>query len=152
MYRSAILAKHSRREEHWFKTDWADLASPEDRVLQVHRAGVFTAAGRIGNEFSIGKREFIRGVVNILGVAGRSALSAGMQTRAYRDYLRRKFPDRFRALFNAESTEQIIEILKSSRSKDSVLQHLLRNPERVRNWLEAGRSVNKNLEIEVGEG
>jgi len=76
--------------------------------------------------------------------------NAGMQTRAYRDYLRRKFPQRFRALLNADSTEQIIEILKSSRSKDSVLQHLLRNPERVKNWLEAGKPGNKNLILEVG--
>ena len=71
----------------------------------------------------------------------------GMQVRAYREYVRRKFPDRFAALLKAQSTEEIEAILKGSRSRDRILNHLRDNPSKVQNWLEAGKPGNKDMVI-----
>ena len=61
-----------------------------------------------------------------------------VRTRAYRDYLQRKFSDRFRMLLNATSTEEVAKILRGTRSKDKVIRHLRENPHKVVYWLQCG--------------
>jgi hypothetical protein len=58
--------------------------------------------------------------------------------RAYREYLRRKFHDRFRELSAAATPEEVAEILSGSRSKDSVIRYLRENPAKVLHWLKCG--------------
>jgi hypothetical protein len=65
--------------------------------------------------------------------------------RAYRDYLRRKFHDRFLALTKANSPEEVTVILLGSRSTDRTLRYLLENPDKVLYWLECGIRGNIHL-------
>ena len=65
--------------------------------------------------------------------------------RAYREHLRRKFHDRFRKLTAAASTEEVVTILRGSKSKDAVLRHLSENPDKVLRWLECGIPGNTRL-------
>jgi len=65
--------------------------------------------------------------------------------RAYRDYLRRKFHDRFRKLIAASTTEEVEEILGGSRSKDAVLLYLIENAAKVLYWLECGIPGNSHM-------
>jgi hypothetical protein len=58
--------------------------------------------------------------------------------RAYRDFLQRKFPDRFREILRARSENEIIFILRRSRTKDSAYEYLLRNPRLVSKFLRVG--------------
>lgn len=58
---------------------------------------------------------------------------------AYWDYMRRNFPDRLRELSTASSTDEVKAILAKSRTQDPVYQHLKANPDKVLDWLAAGK-------------
>ncbi len=58
--------------------------------------------------------------------------------RAYREYLRRKFPHRLRELLRAENETQMRDILARSRSKDRHYRVLRDNPGQVLGWLHDG--------------
>lgn len=68
--------------------------------------------------------------------------------RAYRDYLQRKFNERFLLLLKATSTEEVAKILHGSRSKDRVIRYLRENPHKVLYWLECGKPGNVHMEVE----
>jgi hypothetical protein len=65
--------------------------------------------------------------------------NTGVALPAYRDYVRRKFPDRFRELEKAKTESDVRIALARSRSSDPVFQRLKANPDKVKEWLEAGR-------------
>jgi hypothetical protein len=58
--------------------------------------------------------------------------------RAMRDYLRRKFPDRFRDLLNAHNAEDAQRVLKRARTDDDLVRRLQRNRELLWQALEEG--------------
>ncbi len=58
---------------------------------------------------------------------------------AYWDHMRRKFPERLRELEEAETTLNVEIVLARSRTEDPVYLHLRDNPEKVKEWLEAGK-------------
>jgi hypothetical protein len=58
---------------------------------------------------------------------------------AYRDYLRRNFPDRLRELDDAKTELDVEIVLARSRTDDPLFIHLRENPGRVKEWLEAGK-------------
>jgi len=62
-----------------------------------------------------------------------------LHQRAYRDYLRRKFPERFHELLRAETTDEVITILDRARTDDVVIRLLRAYPERVLTILEEGK-------------
>jgi hypothetical protein len=68
--------------------------------------------------------------------------------RAYRDYLQRKFRERFRLLIKASSTDEVAKILRGSRSKDKVIRYLRENPHKVLYWLECGKPGNTHMDVE----
>jgi hypothetical protein len=53
--------------------------------------------------------------------------------------MRRKFPDRLRELLAAQSVSEIQRILRKSPSKDTHYVRLKKNPEKVLEWLHAGK-------------
>lgn len=57
---------------------------------------------------------------------------------AYRDYIKRNFPDRFRELCTAKTTEEVESILAKSRTTDPAYLHLKKNPDKALEWLAAG--------------
>jgi hypothetical protein len=67
--------------------------------------------------------------------------------RAYRDYLKKKFPQRFRELLAAKNAEEVIGILKRSRTKDQHYLALSQNSARVLTWLEAGLPGKQNVRV-----
>jgi hypothetical protein len=70
--------------------------------------------------------------------------------RAYRDYLQRKFSERFLLLLKAASTEEVAKILRGTRSKDKVIRYLRENPHKVLYWLECGKPGNTQMDVEPG--
>jgi hypothetical protein len=68
--------------------------------------------------------------------------------RAYRDYLRRRFHERFRKLTAASTIEEVATILGGSRSKDHVIRYLSENPGKVLYWLECGQPGNIHMHVE----
>jgi hypothetical protein len=58
--------------------------------------------------------------------------------RTYREYLRRKFPDRLRELLLAENETQVRDILARSRTKDRHYRVLKDNADQVLGWLHDG--------------
>jgi hypothetical protein len=63
-----------------------------------------------------------------------------LYTRACRDRLKRKFPERLRELLKAKSTEEIVEILSRARTQDPVIQLMRSMPERVMDMLRDGEA------------
>lgn len=62
---------------------------------------------------------------------------------AYWDYMRRNFPDRLRELGATKTPEQVKAVLRKSHTQDPIYLHLKKNPEKVLEWLNAGKpSVN----------
>lgn len=55
--------------------------------------------------------------------------------QCWRDYLRRKFPQRLRELRSAKTTEQVRKVLRKSRSHDLTYEFLKEHPEDVIRWL-----------------
>jgi hypothetical protein len=68
----------------------------------------------------------------------------GYALQAYRDYMKRNFPDRLRELDKAGTEEEIKTVLTRSRSQDPVYLHLKENPGKVKEWLEAGKPIELN--------
>ena len=58
--------------------------------------------------------------------------------RAYREFLRRKFPHRLRELLQAENEIEVADILARSRTKDRHYRVLRINPDQVLGWLREG--------------
>jgi hypothetical protein len=73
-----------------------------------------------------------------LNVCSDSPSRMGLNRRAYRDHLRRKFPERLRELLKAKSVEQIAASLDRARTKDAVIEMLRRMPEQVPEILHKG--------------
>jgi hypothetical protein len=71
-----------------------------------------------------------------VGSSNPSHLS--LARRAYREYLRRKFPHRLRDLLQAENETQVAEILVRSRTKDRHYRVLRDDPGQVLRWLHDG--------------
>jgi hypothetical protein len=65
--------------------------------------------------------------------------------QAYRDYMRRNFPDRLRELEEARTVLDVRIVLARSKTDDPVYLHLKENPDKVKEWLEAGKPVASNL-------
>ncbi len=62
-----------------------------------------------------------------------------LDVRAYRDYLRRKFPERLRELLRVKTPEKVAEVLSRSRTEDVHYLVLCDHPDKVREWLEEGK-------------
>jgi hypothetical protein len=60
--------------------------------------------------------------------------------RSLRDYLARKFPERFEEFLNADSTEQVVAILAKAASTDEVIEMLRAKPDVLSELLTAGIS------------
>jgi hypothetical protein len=71
-------------------------------------------------------------------VASSNPSNLPLAQRAYREYLRRKFPQRFRELLRAENETQVADILARSPSKDRHYRVLKDNPGQVLGWLHDG--------------
>jgi hypothetical protein len=67
--------------------------------------------------------------------------------RAYRDYLKKKFPQRFRELLTAKSAGEVAVILRRSRTKDQHYLALRQDFARVLTWLEAGLPGKQNVRV-----
>jgi len=66
---------------------------------------------------------------------------------AYRDHLRRNFPDRLRELDDAKTELDVRIVLARSRTDDPLLIHLRENPGSVKEWLEAGKLKAPELKL-----
>lgn len=65
----------------------------------------------------------------------------GHALEALWDYMRRNFPDRLRELEEARTELDVKIVLARSRTDDPLYLHLKKNPDRVKEWLEAGKPV-----------
>jgi hypothetical protein len=65
--------------------------------------------------------------------------------RVYRDYLQRNFPDRLARLLAAKESNEAAKILRGSRSKDPLIEHLLQNAGKVQFWLRCGVAGSHDL-------
>jgi hypothetical protein len=63
----------------------------------------------------------------------------GQMLQAYWDHMRRNFPDRLRELEEARTPLDVKIILARSRTDDPFYLHLKENPDKVKEWLEAGK-------------
>jgi hypothetical protein len=64
-----------------------------------------------------------------------------MHPLAYRDFLQRNFPERLRELESARTPDDVKRVLARSRSKDPTYLAIRREPERVLDWLAAGKPI-----------
>jgi hypothetical protein len=60
--------------------------------------------------------------------------------QSWRDYLRRRFPQRLRELRMTKTTEEVRKVLRGSRSHDPTYVFLKEHPEQVFEWLNAGKT------------
>ncbi len=63
----------------------------------------------------------------------------GHMLQVYRDHMKRKFPDRLRELDEARTELDVKIVLARARTDDPVYIHLKENPDKVKEWLEAGK-------------
>jgi len=65
--------------------------------------------------------------------------TTGHALQAYRDYMKRKFPDRLKELDKVRTEEGVRMVLARSRTHDPLFLHLKENPGKVKEWLEFGK-------------
>ncbi len=63
----------------------------------------------------------------------------GYKLQAHWDYMRRNFPDRLRELEAVQTPLDVENVLARSRTDDPLYLHLKKNPDKVKEWLEAGK-------------
>jgi hypothetical protein len=68
----------------------------------------------------------------------------GQMLQAYWDYMRRNFPDRLRELEEARTPLDVKIVLARSRTDDPLYRHFKDNPDKVKEWLEAGKPIDSN--------
>ena len=110
--------------------------------------------GRVGNQtgaVGAGAAVVVHAFGQVVTGDDRVRGDAGAADRAYRDYLQRKFRERFRLLIKASSTDEVAKILRGSRSKDKVIRYLRENPHKVLYWLECGKPGNTHMDVEPPE-
>ena len=61
--------------------------------------------------------------------------TTGHVLQVYRDYMKRKFPDRLMELDKVQTEEGVRMVLAQSRTHDPVFLHLKENPGKVKEWL-----------------
>lgn len=66
-----------------------------------------------------------------LDIAQKNPVTTPMQPQAWRDHLRRRFPDRFRELRRAQTVEEVRAILRKSKSDDVTYCHMKKHPQEV---------------------
>ena len=71
-------------------------------------------------------------------ICGQEPSFMNIHLRAIRDYLRRKFPDRFRELMAARAAEEAHRIIKRARSDDRLIKQLKQHADLTWQALEAG--------------
>jgi len=98
------------------------------------------------NRYGENPRNVAAAMAGVHGVSWKRSFDVGssnpshlpLAPRAYREYLRRKFPYRLRELLRADSETAVREVLARSHSKDRHYRILRNNPDQVLGWLRAG--------------
>lgn len=74
-----------------------------------------------------------------LDICSNHPYKTGYMLPVYRDYMKRRFSDRLRELDEARTELDVKIVLARSRTDDPVYIHLKENPDKVKEWLEAGK-------------